>query len=68
MININSLYKKLKMSDITEGLKGKWVILYKGEIIEQNDSMKEILELAESKYKDKVISISRVPSSQYCFF
>ena len=46
---------------------GEWVILKNNIIIEHNKDMKIILELAE-KYNDEEITISKIPSSIYCFY
>jgi hypothetical protein len=50
-----------------EEYSGEWVILKNDEIIEHNKDMKIILELSE-KYKEKEITISKIPSSTYCFY
>ena len=50
-----------------EEYKGEWVILKGNTIIAHNKDMKKILELSE-QYKDQDISISRSPSSMYCFY
>lgn len=50
-----------------EEFKGEWVILKNDAIVEHNRDMKVILELAE-KYNDEEITISKVPSSMYCFY
>ncbi len=50
-----------------EEMIGEWVILKDEEIIEHNRDVKIILELAE-KYKDEKIIISKIPSSEYCYY
>ncbi|GAH72744.1 unnamed protein product [marine sediment metagenome] len=50
-----------------EKMRGEWVILKNDVIIEHNKDMKVILELSE-KYNDKEITISKIPSSMYCFY
>jgi len=59
--------KKCKNRGIMmEELTGEWVILKDDEIIERNIDIKVILELAK-KYEDKDITISKIPSTSYCF-
>lgn len=50
-----------------EEMVGDWVILKDDKIIERNIDMKKILELAE-KYDLEEITISKNPSSLYCFY
>ncbi len=50
-----------------EELTGEWVILKEDEIIERNIDIKVILELAK-KYEGQDISISKIPSTNYCFY
>lgn len=50
-----------------EELTGEWVILKDDEIIERNIDIKVILELAK-KYEDRDITISKIPSTSYCFY
>ena len=51
-----------------EEMSGEWVILEDDEIIEHNNDLKIIIELAHKKYKDKDVTISKIPSSMYCFY
>ncbi|MFW9990000.1 MAG: DUF5678 domain-containing protein [Candidatus Odinarchaeota archaeon] len=50
-----------------EELTGEWVILKDDEIIERNADIKVILELAK-KYEKEDITISKIPSTSYCFY
>lgn len=50
-----------------EKIIGDWVILKDDKIIERDNDMKKILELAK-KYDPEEITISKNPSSLYCFY
>ncbi|MHA1610897.1 MAG: DUF5678 domain-containing protein, partial [Promethearchaeota archaeon] len=46
---------------------GKWVLLKDDQIIESDDSPRELHKKAQKYNKDEVI-ISKIPSSEYCFY
>jgi hypothetical protein len=50
-----------------EELTGEWVIMKEDEIIERNIDIKIILELSK-KYEGEDITISKIPSTSYCFY
>lgn len=47
---------------------GEWVILKDDEIIAHNKDLKIILELGEKQYKDEEVIISKIPSTNSCFY
>ncbi|MHA1520951.1 MAG: hypothetical protein ACTSRK_12275 [Promethearchaeota archaeon] len=46
---------------------GEWVILKNDEIIERDKELSKILDYSK-KYDVKTITISKIPSSNYCFY
>ena len=55
------------MVEENSNLAGKWVILKDDKIIASNESAGVILKLSE-KYNEEEITISKIPSTQYCFY
>ncbi len=51
-----------------EEMKGEWVIMKNDEVIEHDLDVKIILELADEKYKDEEVIISKIPSAKFCFY
>ena len=48
-------------------LAGKWVILKDDKVIASDDNASVILKISE-KYNEDEITISKIPSTQYCYY
>ena len=55
------------MGEKNSDLAGKWVILKDDKIIASNNDAGVILKISE-KYSEEEITISKIPSTQYCFY
>jgi uncharacterized protein DUF5678 len=47
---------------------GKWVLMQDDEIIEMNDDVQVLIKSAEKYQEEDDIVISKIPSSEYCYY
>ncbi len=55
------------MNEENSDLAGKWVILKDDKIIASDKNVGVILKISE-KYNEDEITISKIPSTHYCFY
>jgi len=55
------------MVEENSDLAGKWVILKDDKVIASDKDAGVILKISE-KYKEEEITISKIPSTQYCYY